>query len=60
MRFEYHRIRGAYVMYQQRDATKRIDYGNSYKLFLATSTDMDAERTRIQLAKRNRKANPTA
>ena len=60
MRFEYYKIRGAYIIHKERDPTKRLSYGSSFKLFLATPTEMEAERTRIQTAKANRKANPTA
>ena len=61
MRFEYHRIRGAYIIHNARDATKRLSYGSSFKLFLATSAELESENSRIQTAKKNRKArDPTA
>ena len=61
MRFEYHRIRGAYIIHNVRDATKRLSYGTSFKLFLATTAELEAESFRIQTAKKHRKAkDPTA
>jgi hypothetical protein len=55
LKFEYHKIRGAYIIHNQRDPTKRLSYETSYKLFLATPQELEDENTRIGTAKKHRK-----
>jgi hypothetical protein len=55
--FEYHSIRGAYIIKKDRNGVKRLDYGNTFKLFLATQQDLAAETIRIDTARKHRKKN---
>jgi hypothetical protein len=55
IKFEYHKIRGAYILHKERNPTKRLDYGSSFKLFLATQAELDSENKRIDAAKQHRR-----
>jgi hypothetical protein len=59
LRFEYHKIRGAYIVHKQRDPAKRLSYGTSFEIFLATKAELDSENLRIDMAKQHRRPKDT-